>query len=538
MATKEENQLLINEFVTRNVDAINTLESAKQKAVLDAIILIQNKFGTIQQSIFKEDVIVPEKEEKIEFRLGDRFQRKNDILKVYGLKDGEFQAKRGDEDLGWFNFEEVKKHIEDGSWVRLPRELPFKVGDIFKNWQNEKITFEVLEIDDDKNIVKVKRTDTKGDIKEKDYEIDDFVIDIEAGFKILVKKLPFEVGDKIYNKNTPNNINTIIGIGETKDFFKFKTQDGRVLIGSIEDAIEDVENGDLIVIKAQPLLFKVGDKFYAKPNPQNINTILNIDESKNYFELENDQGLKLNGFSLQEAIDYFKDGHWVLVQPQAQPQATKFKFEIGDTFEQKGTTMQYTIIDIIEGFDQYVVQKSSVGYPTNINRTSFEEDVEKGRLVQIFVNQPSITPTFKFQIGDKFEQSINGNTWEIIDIIDSIDQYELEKNKPNGGITHLQREEFEKLVEDGRIKQIFVNQPFTSTTTTTTTLPSASASTSGTSGSSSISMSTNKEQEIKDLEDAIDTQKLLLTLADTKQEKDEIKELLKDLRAQLKKLKK
>ena len=56
MATKEENQLLINEFVTRNASTINNLESAKQKAVLDAIILIQNKFGTINQTTFKNDV--------------------------------------------------------------------------------------------------------------------------------------------------------------------------------------------------------------------------------------------------------------------------------------------------------------------------------------------------------------------------------------------------------------------------------------------------------------------------------------------------
>ena len=56
MATKEENQLLINEFVTRNASTISNLESAKQKAVLDAIILIQNKFGTINQTTFKNDV--------------------------------------------------------------------------------------------------------------------------------------------------------------------------------------------------------------------------------------------------------------------------------------------------------------------------------------------------------------------------------------------------------------------------------------------------------------------------------------------------
>ena len=481
MATKEENQLLINEFVTRNVDAINTLESAKQKAVLDAIILIQNKFGTIQQSTFKEDIFKqkeevkePKIEEKIEFRLGDRFKRKNDILKVIGLRKGEFEAKNESMYLGWYSNETALKNIEDGSWVKLSRELPFKVGDVFTNSNNGKVRFEVLEIDDDKDIVKVKRTDAKGVVIDKDYEIEDFIVDIEAGFKVLIydSSLPFKVGDKFYPKATSSTkdkkiIYIIKYIDTSKNYFEFEGGNVKFNTWTLEEAKERFENGEWELVK--PLTFKVGDKFHVKGEPQKINTILEIDESKDYFELENDQGLRLNGFSLQEAKDNFEKGDWVLVQaqPQAQPQAPKFKFEIGDTFEQKGTTMQYTIIDIIEGFDQYVVQKNYLNYPTNINRNLFEEDVEKGYLVQIFVNQP-----------------------------------------------------------------------FTSTTTTTTTLPSASASTSGTSGSSSISMSTNKEQEIKDLEDAIDTQKLLLTLADTKEEKDEIKELLKDLRAQLKKLKK
>ena len=76
-----------------------------------------------------------------------------------------------------------------------------------------------------------------------------------------------------------------------------------------------------------------------------------------------------------------------------------------------------------------------------------------------------------------------------------------------------------------------VNQQVTSsssTTTTTTKLPIQVAST----------INATQQEEIRDLEEAIDTQKLLLTLADTKEEKEEIKSLLKDLRGQLKKLKK
>jgi len=63
MLTREENQILINKFVEKNVDAINTLESSKQKAVLDAIIMIQNKFGTIKQTTFKDDA--PQKPKRV-----------------------------------------------------------------------------------------------------------------------------------------------------------------------------------------------------------------------------------------------------------------------------------------------------------------------------------------------------------------------------------------------------------------------------------------------------------------------------------------
>ena len=73
----------------------------------------------------------------------------------------------------------------------------------------------------------------------------------------------------------------------------------------------------------------------------------------------------------------------------------------------------------------------------------------------------------------------------------------------------------------------------TSTTSTTSTLPSGTSGTSGTSGSSAIVMPSNTNDEIVDLEEAIEAQKLLLSFAETKEEKDEIKELLKDLRIYL-----
>lgn len=462
MATKEENQLLINEFVTRNVDAINTLESAKQKAVLDAIILIQNKFGTIQQSTFKEDIFNPKIEDKIGFRLGDRFQRKNDILKVIGLRKGEFEAKNESMYLGWYSNETALENIEDGSWVKLTRELPFKVGDVFTNSNNGKVRFEVLEIDDDKDIVKVKRTDAKGVVIDKDYEINDFIVDIEAGFKVLVydNSLPFKVGDKFYDKNLGinNSINTIIFIDSNKNYFEFENRFGTRLNGwSLNEAKDYFKQGIWVLYKNESLPFKVGDKFHVKNEPQNINTILEIDESRDYFELENQQGLRLNRFSLEEVKDFFKKGDWVLVQ--AQTQAPKFKFEIGDTFEPKGTSMQYTIIDIIESIDQYVVQKSNLGYPTNIDRNLFEEDVKKGYLVQIFVNQPlTYTTTTTTTLpsasastsGTSGYSSISMSTNKEQEIQDLEEAIEAQKTLLSFADTKEEKDEIKELLKDLR----------------------------------------------------------------------------------------
>jgi hypothetical protein len=74
--------------------------------------------------------------------------------------------------------------------------------------------------------------------------------------KVEGEILPFKVGDKIYNKNTPNNVHTIIKIDKETDFFQIETTDGRKLQGSLKDTIEDVKSGELIVVK--DFAFEVG----------------------------------------------------------------------------------------------------------------------------------------------------------------------------------------------------------------------------------------------------------------------------------------
>lgn len=156
-----------------------------------------------------------------------------------------------------------------------------------------------------------------------------------------------------------------------------------------------------------------------------------------------------------------------------------------------------------------------------INQTTFKNDVEpKPKRVKTSstTTTTTISPTpetnlFKFEIGDTFEYVSNKSIWTIVDIVKEFDEYVI-TNNVNLKNTPIRRELLEEEVESKKLIKIFVNQPVTTST------------------------SSNKDQEIMDLEEAIDTQKLLLTLADTKEEKDEIKSLLKDLRQQLKNLKK
>jgi hypothetical protein len=162
-----------------------------------------------------------------------------------------------------------------------------------------------------------------------------------------------------------------------------------------------------------------------------------------------------------------------------------------------------------------------------INQTTFKNDVEPKPKVAKSI--PNKEDKFTFKIGDTFEVVSNKSTWTIIDIVKDFDEYII-KNDDNQTNTSIRRELFEEDVKLKRIVKIFVNQPVTSSSTTTTTTESPVQVT--------TSVNASQEEEIRDLEEAIDTQKLLLTFADTKEEKEEIKSLLKDLRVQLKKLKK
>jgi hypothetical protein len=129
MLTKEENQLLINEFVEKNVDAITNLGDDKQKAIFNAILLIQNKFGNITQSLLKDDIINPKVaqpiaiiDEELPFKVGDRFINTtgsrtiiHTILEIDPIKNY-FEFEAASIKVNGWTLDEAKKEFEKGEW--------------------------------------------------------------------------------------------------------------------------------------------------------------------------------------------------------------------------------------------------------------------------------------------------------------------------------------------------------------------------------------------------------------------------------------
>ena len=599
MLTKEENQILINEFVEKNVDAITNLGEDKQKAVLDAILLIQNKFGNITQSLLKDNLIKPIQNEPLPFKVGDKFNIKirgtgniyvidsiesNRVVVKIKLNDGQIH----DYD---YSIEEVKKAFEDGTWVKIEDEsIPFEVGDKIYNKNTPNNIDTIIKIDKETDFFQIETTDGRklqGSLK-------DTIEDVKSGDLIVVKNepLPFKVGDNFYVFDDPKSIRTIIEIDESKNYFEFYNDGtGKTIRGfKLNEAKQNFKDGEWVLIKDIQLPFKEGDKFVFDAY-DTINTIIKIDPNKNYFEFQEDKdGTKLNGWTLQEAKELFKDGRWKLVKDEPLPfkVGDKFMFVSADSintilkidpstnyfeFELDGISANAWSLDeakeafkdgrwILVKDDDILVDMVVINNRTNdeykvlnvdakannvsmVSKTKGKSFISLSALIinlkngkwSVKVSKPS---KFKFEIGDMFEEISDGTQYVLIDIINDFDQYVLQKVGSSYAPIQINYKAFESDIQNGLFKQIFVNQSLTTSTTTTTTskaLPKKSKKTYPTT-SPIPSPIQNKDEEIEALEEAIETQKLLLSFADTKDEKEEIKNLLKDLRSQLKNLKK
>jgi hypothetical protein len=418
MLTKEENQLLINEFVEKNVDAITNLGEDKQKAIFDAILLIQNKFGNVTQSLLKDDFIKQKQDEPLPFKVGDKFyidiRGKGNIYIIDSIDSNRVvvKIKLNDGQIYDYDYsiEEVKKAFEDGTWVKIEDELPFKIGDLLFYSFIYKIT-EVIDVN--QGVVKLM---TSNNYKET-LDLDKLNKQINDGEK---RKLPFSIGDTFVDPQ-----------GNFYKIFELYPNNEKSVWVKVNYKI------DLEVYQWDLIEDYVNDNYWMPATKAEAEQI---------------------------RADYLKGQ-----QTQPQVQSNTFKFNIGDTFEVVSNKSTWTIVDIVKDFDEYIIKNDDNPTTTPISRKLLEEDVEAKRLVQIFVNQPLTTST-----------------------------------------------------TTTTTSKALIKKPKTSTKTTTTTKTPIG----------------NKDEEIEALEEAIETQKLLLSFADTKDEKEEIKNLLKDLRSQLKNLKK
>ena len=318
---KEKAQDLIDDFVLTNDAELHTIASqnpALFDATLNALNFLSSRFGT------GEKVEIADK--PLPFKNGDKFTvPKDKIEQFYTLEDIDL----ANDSVGviWYNqkegirkhykdsIKEVTKRFDEGDWV-LVDWFPLKVGGKFLNHNNKNITFTITGIDNSGNTTKELEVvvTNNGVDKIKNYEIGEFIDDIELGFKIPIKEtvLPFKVGDKFYDPNISTQLDR-------------------------------------------------------------SNTIIKIDPSINYFEFENKFGSFLNGWTLEEAKENFKKGEWVLIAPQTQPTSTPV-FQTGQIVWDK----QQSELVIITDNNNNILDLISYRQVRHKNVDTLEEDIKLG----------------------------------------------------------------------------------------------------------------------------------------------------------------
>jgi ribosomal 50S subunit-recycling heat shock protein len=398
---KEIAQGIIDDFVFSNDNELNRI-SGENKALFNATVnaldFLSKKFGTGQ----KIQIIEKPNVESDIFKVGDKFKINNEDRKeayeVIDISGDRFSFKNADgtvySDL--YTTTEANKKIKDGKWIKVA-DLPFKEGDKFYiGVRGKKNVYTIIKIIfNDINEVTIKDSDNNSF----QYSIEEVKKAFGYGTWIKIEGLPFKVGDKIYNKNTPNNIHTIYKIDEETDFFQFETSDGRKLQGSLKDTIKDVESGELIVIKEKDLPFKVGDKFNFKTKGGYANNvILEIDPNKDYFEFENEHGSKLNGWTLKEAKQNFESGEWILVKD--------ITLKVGDTFVvNNGKDGNRIIKNIDESPDRIYVFTTLSNKELQLELDYIEDNIKAGIWVKL--------EDIPFAIGDSFTVSQTKNNFTI-----------------------------------------------------------------------------------------------------------------------------
>jgi hypothetical protein len=175
--------------------------------------------------------------------------------------------------------------------------------------------------------------------------------------------------------------------------------DGGMGLLDVDTIVQNIKDARWVKVVdeiVETLPFKVGDKFTTSDKVGStirIYTILEINPNKNYFEFEG-EGVKLNGWSLEEAKELFSKGEWKLVD--------ELPFKVGDAFKLSQTQLIFRIEDIKDD-NVFMVYEDGLLATSSIK--NIEDGLKSGYYVPstTFNNYPTTsatTSTSKTMSGD------------------------------------------------------------------------------------------------------------------------------------------
>lgn len=197
--------------------------------------------------------------------------------------------------------------------------------------------------------------------------------------------LPFAIGEKYLSKNS-DMILEIVAFTTDKDgeaMVKVKNvADGGMGLLDVDTIVQSIKDGRWIKVVdeiVETLPFKVGDRFTTSDKVGSripIYTILEINPNKNYFEFEG-EGVKLNGWSLEEAKELFAKGEWKLFD--------ELPFKVGDAYRLNKSQLIFRI-ESINDDNVFVIYED--GLTAIVKMESFKEALNSG----YYVPSPTFNP--------------------------------------------------------------------------------------------------------------------------------------------------
>jgi len=138
-----------------------------------------------------------------------------------------------------------------------------------------------------------------------------------------------------------------------------------------------------------------------------------------------------------------------------------------------GNIANSCVVDVINGGATYYFTWKVIESLKRAEAKVYDEVVDflrssKASAPTITASNTAFTPLnpFLFKVGDTFEDTSTKDMWTIEDIIKSVDNYVIKKERTNG-LVNINRNVFEDEVKNGRVVRIFVNQPAQSVTAIT-----------------------------------------------------------------------